>query len=217
MASAGEGTNIKSMEEGAFTTHDARLDAYLAAENIPSEAKVVACVLKSQGIDLYDEHVIPMLLDFLHAYMSDVLQDALGLAHHAQRNVVTDADVRLAVEERLTRHFQMVHPRELLAKLAADTNSVPLPINTTGTQVPLPPGACLTSQNFLYGPAVFPRRSPAPSSLQPPTSSPTQAPAQPPAQTPTQTHTQTAAPLQGNVPTPQQQQQQQQQQQVPMA
>lgn len=182
-------------DPGAFTTHDARLDAYLAAENVPSEAKVVACVLKSQGIDLYDEHVIPMLLDFLHAYMSDVLQDALGLAHHAQRNVVTDADVRLAVEERLSRHFQMTQPRTLLANLAAATNAAPLPVNTTGTQVPLPPGACLTAQNFLYGPAVYAHRSPV--------SSPA-----PQAANASAAHT----PAQAQVSP-----QQQQQQQVPMA
>ena len=183
MAGVGDSVRVKSEDggedTGAFTTHDARLDAYLAAENVPSEAKVVACVLKSQGIDLYDEHVIPILLDFLHAYMSDVLQDALGLAHHAQRNVVTDADVRLAVEERLSRHFQMTQPRTLLANLAAATNAAPLPVNTTGTQVPLPPGACLTAQNFLYGPAVYARRSPQPTPASP---APPQQPQQQPQQ-----------------------------------
>lgn len=103
------------------------LDGVLSATDMPEEAKIVAKILKSMGIDDCEPNVLPQFLEFMHRYITDVLQDALVYSEHSGKGVLDLEDVRLAIQSRVNYSFTSPPPREVMLELAQRKNNIPLP------------------------------------------------------------------------------------------
>mmetsp|Transcript_39779 Transcript_39779/g.100271 ORF Transcript_39779/g.100271 Transcript_39779/m.100271 type:complete len:144 (-) Transcript_39779:126-557(-) len=129
-----------------------------AAENLqgPREAKMIACLLASMGIEDYEPRVVGQLLEFMHKYSSEVLVEAGLYAEHAGRtgNHLKTSDVRLAIQSRIHNSFIQPPPRQIMMELARHKNSAPLPLipdNSYGINLPAEE-LCLTNANFQIVP-----------------------------------------------------------------
>ncbi|BEJ10644.1 hypothetical protein CspHIS471_0100660 [Cutaneotrichosporon sp. HIS471] len=103
-----------------------------ARPTVPRDGRLLALILASKGISDADDRVIHQLLDFAHRYTADVLGAAQQLADHAgrtgaQANRIEKEDVELAIQMRRRHEFVEQPPRDYLANLAHELNSVPLP------------------------------------------------------------------------------------------
>ncbi|ELR25323.1 TAF9 RNA polymerase II, TATA box binding protein (TBP)associated factor, putative [Acanthamoeba castellanii str. Neff] len=104
------------------------MDEVVKSGDLPNDAKIIAQILKSMGIDEVEGRVIPQLLEFMHRYVREVLEDAAIYANHAGKASVLDLDdVRLAIQSRVNYSFTQPPPREFLIELAHTKNVVPLP------------------------------------------------------------------------------------------
>jgi len=125
----------------------------LSGENAPRDAQVIASILKSMGVRQYDERVVPMLMELLHRYVAETLEDAKSYSDFAARangDSIEVDDIKLAIQGRVGVAFPQLPSRELLAQLARERNSQPLPpIDNARPGVQLPPEADqLTSINY---------------------------------------------------------------------
>ncbi|GJP33832.1 hypothetical protein CLOM_g18339 [Closterium sp. NIES-68] len=117
-------------------------------EPVPRDARVVASILKSMGVDDYEPRVVHQLLEFAYRYMTDVLGEARVYSEHAGRSSLEVDDVRLAVQSKVSFSFSQPPPREVLMELARARNSVPIPPITGSGLFALPPEAeCLLQPN----------------------------------------------------------------------
>jgi len=121
--------------------------------DLPRDAKAMIAILKSMGVEEYEPRVVNMLIEFMHRYVSDILQDAQLYASHANKTAIDLDDVRLATQAKVNFGFTEPPPREVLLELAQSKNSVPLPLIPPEKQakygVLLPPEEyCLTGPNY---------------------------------------------------------------------
>eukprot|EP01095_Lingulamoeba_sp_RSL-Kostka_P010469 TRINITY_DN376_c0_g1_i1.p1 TRINITY_DN376_c0_g1~~TRINITY_DN376_c0_g1_i1.p1 ORF type:complete len:146 (+),score=35.49 TRINITY_DN376_c0_g1_i1:213-650(+) len=118
--------------------------------DVPQDAKTIALILKSMGIEEYEPRVINQLLDFMHKYTKDIFEDSVLYAEHANRSNVNLDDIRLSIQSKVDYSFTQPPPREVLLDLAKKKNKNPLPvINTNKFGIHLPPEKyCLTAQNY---------------------------------------------------------------------
>jgi len=124
----------------------------LKRTDLPRDAKVVALILKSMGVEDYEPRVLNQFLEFLHRYTTDVLQDAQVFCEHSNKTEIDLDDVRLAIQSRVNQSFTQPPSREVLLELAHKKNSIPLPL-LPKSGVHLPPEAyCLTASNFQLEP-----------------------------------------------------------------
>lgn len=127
---------------------DSSLQELFSQPNIPRDAKVVALILKSMGVEHYEPRVVNQLLEFIHRYTTEVLEDAQLYASHAEKSDVDLEDVRLAIQSRVNLSFTNPPPRELLMELAQKRNGMPLPA-VAPTEVRLPQQQhCLVNPNY---------------------------------------------------------------------
>ncbi len=118
--------HIRMMEE----------EQHLGGEGGPSEARLVALVLRSLGVRQWEAGVVPQLVEFVHRYARDVLLDAQVFCAHSHNTSTEDGavgaalgldDVRLAIQCRVNYSFTQPPPREFLLELAQTKNCLPLP------------------------------------------------------------------------------------------
>jgi len=130
----------------------------LETKDVPRDAKAIAAILKSMGVEDFEPRVVNMLMEFMHRYVSDVLQDAQVYASHANKSAIDLDDVRLATQAKVNFGFTQPPPREVLLELAQNKNSIPLPLIPPEKQmrysgVLLPPDEyCLTAPNYQMEP-----------------------------------------------------------------
>ncbi|KAG2224164.1 hypothetical protein INT45_000179 [Circinella minor] len=123
----------------------------------PRDARIVSLILQSLGVENYDPRVVPQLLEFAHRYTTDVLQDALIYAEHANKNDLDLDDIQLAIQGRVNHSFTNPPPKELLLELAEEKNKTPLPLIPEKYGVRLPAEKhCLTGLNFSIVPDAPP-------------------------------------------------------------
>lgn len=128
-------------------------------EALPRDAKVMAQLLKSMGVEEYQPRVLNQLLEFMYRYVSEVLHDGLMYAEHAGRSELAIEDVQLAVQARVNSSFTQPPPRELLLELAKEKNSNPLPNFPSRLGVLLPPDEhCLTQPTYQIEPRQAAKR-----------------------------------------------------------
>lgn len=127
---------------------------------LPRDARVMAQLLKSMGVEEYQPRVLNQLLEFMYRYVSEVLQDGLMYAEHAGRQELSVDDVQLAVQARVNSSFTQPPPRELLLELAKEKNSNPLPPYPQRLGVLLPPEEhCLVQPSYQIEPKPAPKRT----------------------------------------------------------
>ncbi|KAI8057691.1 transcription initiation factor TAFII31 [Syncephalis plumigaleata] len=126
-----------------------------ASSVLPKEAHTMALILRSLGVQEYDPKIIPMLMEFVHRYMTDVFQDAQLYAQHAGKHDIELDDVQLAIQGLVNNSFMGPPPREFLMELATEKNATPLPLIPERYGIRLPPEQyCLTGANFQIIPEV---------------------------------------------------------------
>ncbi|KAI9224177.1 transcription initiation factor IID, 31kD subunit-domain-containing protein [Blastocladiella britannica] len=129
----------------------------------PRDARLIELVLASSGIYDCDELVVPMLLEFAHRHVADLLAEASAFAEHAasgsdaasrrRTRDLTVADVRLAVQSKVNHAFTGPPPKDFMLELAAEKNAAPLPPVLPRHGLRLPPRQyTLTGPNFAIAP-----------------------------------------------------------------
>ncbi|KAL6075727.1 Transcription initiation factor TFIID subunit 9 [Balamuthia mandrillaris] len=130
------------------TAHSQSPDSVIKSKKMPREAKILALILKSMGVDKYEPLVLNQFLEFMHRYVSDVLQDSLVYSEHANKRELDLDDVRLAIQSRVNSSFTQPPPREFQAELAQCKNRTPLALS-------LPP----QSSTLRPAPTLLPRQA----------------------------------------------------------
>ncbi|KAI8085238.1 transcription initiation factor IID, 31kD subunit-domain-containing protein [Thamnidium elegans] len=123
----------------------------------PRDARIVSLILQSLGVEDYDPKVVHQLLEFAHRYTSDVFQDSLIYAEHANKNDLDLDDIQLAIQGRVNHSFTTPPPKEFLLELAQEKNKIPLPLIPEKYGIRLPSDKhCLTGINFSIVPDAPP-------------------------------------------------------------
>jgi transcription initiation factor TFIID subunit 9B len=127
---------------------------------VPRDARLMALILQSMGVQDVQPPALMMLLEFANRYLHEVLQDALVYADHANSsksasgvsNITVD-DVQLAIQSRVNYSFTSAPNKDALLSLASSLNGIPLPPISDKYGVKLPPAQhCLTNVNFSIVP-----------------------------------------------------------------
>ncbi|KAI8092272.1 transcription initiation factor IID, 31kD subunit-domain-containing protein [Gilbertella persicaria] len=128
----------------------------------PRDARIVSLILQSLGVEDYDPKVVHQLLEFAHRYTSDVFQDSLVYAEHANKNEIDLDDIQLAIQGRVNHSFTTPPPKEFLLELAQEKNKQPLPLIPEKYGIRLPADKhCLTGINFSIVPDAPPPPKPS--------------------------------------------------------
>lgn len=111
---------------------------------LPSDAVAVRKVLKAMGVEEYEPRVVPMLLDFMYRYTSEVILDADAYSEQVGRTgeKVDTEDVMLAIQARAAAAFVPQPSHDVLADVATKINSRPLlalPEKVFGLRLPKEP------------------------------------------------------------------------------
>ncbi len=94
---------------------------------VPRDARIVALIASSMGIQNCEPAVLVQLLHFAHRYTYDVLQDAITYADHgasASRGApssVTLDDLQLAVQSRVNYSFTQPPSKEVRRRAQRST------------------------------------------------------------------------------------------------
>lgn len=119
---------------------------------IPTDAKIISVLLKTNGISECEPAVIQKLLEFSYRYSVDVLKEATVYMKHSQKNVLSGDDLRLAIQSHSAKNFTPLPSRELLSAVATKINSKTLPqITTKKTYLPPKEQCLLNSEYTLTG------------------------------------------------------------------
>ncbi|KAI9253581.1 transcription initiation factor IID, 31kD subunit-domain-containing protein [Sporodiniella umbellata] len=126
----------------------------------PRDARLISLILQSLGVEDYDPKVVHQLLEFAHRYTTDVLQDSLVYAEHANKSDIDLDDIQLAIQGRVNHSFTAPPPKEFLLGLAQEKNKAPLPLIPEKYGIRLPAEKhCLTGINFSIVPDAPPKQS----------------------------------------------------------
>ncbi|KAM0677232.1 Transcription initiation factor TFIID subunit 9 [Binucleata daphniae] len=93
---------------------------------IPRDTKVISLILRSLGIEECEPKVILQILEFGYKYTTEVLQDAQIYAEYCDRKNIIAADVKLALQTKIGKHFVTPPPRQYMNEIASTVNSKPL-------------------------------------------------------------------------------------------
>ncbi|KAJ1550962.1 Transcription initiation factor TFIID subunit 9B, partial [Nowakowskiella sp. JEL0078] len=110
-----------------------------ASNDLPRDARMVSLLLLALDIDEYEPRVVPLLLEFMHRYVSDVLQDAQLFAEHAGHPDIDLSDIKLAVEARVANSFTTPPSKEFMLELADKKNAAALPLVPEKFGIRMPP------------------------------------------------------------------------------
>ncbi|XP_039298267.1 transcription initiation factor TFIID subunit 9 [Nilaparvata lugens] len=94
---------------------------------MPSSQRAIISILEEMGITEYDPRVTNQLLEFVHRYVTSVLDDARVYANHAKKKNIDLEDVKLATTLQQDRIFTSPPSRDVLLELAREKNRTPLP------------------------------------------------------------------------------------------
>jgi transcription initiation factor TFIID subunit 9B len=152
---------------GSSTSRTTTSAEVLRSNDVPMEAKLVALILRSMGVEEHEPRVIPQLLEFMHRYVGQVLQDSLLYCQHAGKppSALDLEDVRLAIQSRVNYSFTQPPPREFLLELSQNKNTIPLPFLPSHKGVRLPPPRFRVHPLRFDRPLKYPSSSSTSSSL----------------------------------------------------
>ncbi|MBW0476472.1 hypothetical protein O181_016187 [Austropuccinia psidii MF-1] len=129
----------------------------LPPPSTPRDARIIALLLASMGVQSASEGVVRVLMEFAHRYTVDILSDALVYAEHAGRASTSHGpdveDVRLAVQAKVEHSMSEPMSKEFLLSLAENLNRTSLPPIPERYGIRLPPEKDrLTAPNFDIAP-----------------------------------------------------------------
>ena len=105
----------------------------------PKDAQVIATILKDMGVHDFEPRVVHQLLEFAYRYVTNILEDAQVFSTYSKKKSIDSEDVRLAVQMQVDKMFTSPPPREVVADIARQKNSVTLPPIKSHAGPRLPP------------------------------------------------------------------------------
>ena len=79
------------------------------------------------GIEYYEKNVVNQLIEFMHYYVTETVQDAKLYKEHAGKEKVDVGDMRLAIASKNYDSFTRPLPVSTVKQVADEKNKVPLP------------------------------------------------------------------------------------------
>ncbi|OAV94424.1 hypothetical protein PTTG_02207 [Puccinia triticina 1-1 BBBD Race 1] len=154
--------------EGATSSAPEPSVRQLPVPSTPRDARIIALLLASMGVQSASEGVVRVLMEFAHRYTVDILSDALVYAEHAGRAHAAHGpdveDVRLAVQAKVEHSMSVPMSKEFLLNLADNLNRTALPPIPERYGIRLPPEKDrLTAPNFDIAPKPPPTDAETPS------------------------------------------------------
>jgi Transcription initiation factor IID, 31kD subunit len=98
----------------------------------PRDCKLISILLQQQSADA-EKGCVPMLYEFMHHYITDILTDAHTLTDHAGLKEITPDCIRLAIDARVGHAFTSPPDVSVMQELALKRNRAPLPV--VGTHI----------------------------------------------------------------------------------
>ncbi|XP_015790994.1 transcription initiation factor TFIID subunit 9 [Tetranychus urticae] len=108
-------------------------------KKLPKDSGIIISLMKEIGITEFELKAVNQLLEFAYRYVTDILEDARLYSVHAEKSVVTVADIKLAIQSRSEKMSPELPPRNLLMDIAYDINSEPMPLIRQNNGLRLPP------------------------------------------------------------------------------
>ncbi|KAI3682142.1 hypothetical protein L2E82_50175 [Cichorium intybus] len=71
-------------------------------EDLPRDANILKTLLKSMGVDHYEQRVVHQFLELWYRYVVDVLTDAQEYSEHAGKSTIDSDDVKIAIQSKST-------------------------------------------------------------------------------------------------------------------
>ncbi|KAI3767188.1 hypothetical protein L2E82_17276 [Cichorium intybus] len=81
-------------------------------EDLPRDANILKTLLKSMGVDHYEQRVVHRFLELWYRYVVDVLTDAQVYSEHSGKSTIDFDDVKLAIQSKSTSVSPNPPPRE---------------------------------------------------------------------------------------------------------
>ncbi|CDZ98373.1 Transcription initiation factor TFIID, subunit TAF9 (also component of histone acetyltransferase SAGA) [Phaffia rhodozyma] len=159
-------TSASAPASGVSQQASGASDDNFSFEHLPRDARIIALILASKGIEDTTPQVLLQLMEFAHRYTTDVLLDALTFSEHSGKGGKLDVDdVSLAVQGKVNYGFREGGERDFLTPIAQSLNSHPLPPVPETAFIRLPhPRHLFTAPNFNLIPNKPPPGYPPPSS-----------------------------------------------------
>lgn len=98
----------------------------MVSSTAPHNTKVISLILRSLGIEECEPKTILQIHEFIFKYSTDILRDAAQYAEIAERTIITEKDIKLALQTKVGRYFVPPPPRSLMKDIASMVNSRPL-------------------------------------------------------------------------------------------
>lgn len=83
--------------------------------------------MEKQGIEYYEKNVVNQLIEFMHYYVTETVQDAKLYRDHAGKDKVDVGDMRLAIATKNFDSFTRPLPVSTIKQVADEKNQKPLP------------------------------------------------------------------------------------------
>lgn len=79
------------------------------------------------GVEYYEKNVVNQLIEFMHYYVTETIQDAKQYKDHAGKERIDVGDMRLAIASKNYDSFTRPLPVSTVRQVADDKNKVGLP------------------------------------------------------------------------------------------
>lgn len=124
--------------------------------NAPHNTKVISLILRSLGIEECEPKTILQIHEFIYKYSTEIMRDAAQYAELAERKIITEKDIKLALQTKVGRYFIPPPSRSYMTDIATMINSKPLRSHTEDN-IKLPTGknALLNHESKLAGDKDF--------------------------------------------------------------
>lgn len=95
----------------------------MAENTAPRDTKVISLILRSLGIEECEPKAILQIHEFIYKYATDVLKDASQYSEMVDRQVITEKDIKLALQTKVGRYFVPPPSRAYMNDISAMVNS----------------------------------------------------------------------------------------------
>ncbi|KRH92388.1 Transcription initiation factor TFIID, subunit TAF9 [Pseudoloma neurophilia] len=93
---------------------------------VPHNTKMISMILRSLGIEECEPKTILQIHEFIYKYATDIMRDAAQYAELAERKIITEKDIKLALQTKVGRYFIPPPSKVYMSELANMINSKPL-------------------------------------------------------------------------------------------
>lgn len=98
----------------------------MSESSAPRDTKVISLILRSLGIEECEPKAILQIHEFVYKYATDVMKDASQYAEMVDRQVITEKDIKLALQTKVGRYFVPPPPRAYMNDIGTMVNSRPI-------------------------------------------------------------------------------------------